>query len=114
MRLPNCERAFVDDSKLRYYLDEARRGDPGSKVGLVRDVLGFTDVTSLRAAIVAHAQQHHALRLPDRGHGSQFNVVGPMVGPRGAIVRMVSGWIIQPGARGPRNVTLFPARRQGG
>lgn len=112
--LPFREPAFVAESKLGYYLDEARRNQPGSKVKLVRDVLGFSAPGVLRAAIVAHAQQNDAERLPDRGHGQQYNVTGPMVGPSGVVMRIVSGWILEPESRTPRNVTMFPAPKRGG
>lgn len=111
--LPFRERAFVEDSKLGYYLDERWRDEPGSKVKLVRDILGFADPAELRLAIIEHAQRHDAVQLPDRGHGRRYNVAGPMEGPSGAVIRMVSGWIVQPGMRAPRNVTLFPAPRRG-
>ena len=85
----------------------------GSKVKLVRDVLGFTERQVLRAALVAHARANDVVPLPDLGYGPRYNVVGPMIGPAGYEMMVVTGWIISPGARGPRNVTMFPAPKQG-
>ncbi len=112
-RLPNSAGAWVPDAKLDYYLDDVRRGEPNSKVKLVRDVLGFTERQVLRAALVAHARANDVVPLPDLGYGPRYNVVGPMIGPAGYEMMVVTGWIISPGARGPRNVTMFPAPKQG-
>ena len=84
-RLPFRGHAFVEDAKLAYYLDERHRHIPGSKVKLVRDVLGFRDPAALRSALIAHARNNEATALPDQGHGARYNVSGPMIGPRGAI-----------------------------
>ena len=112
-QLPYRAQAWVPEEKLDYYLDDARRHAPNSKVKLVRDILGFTDRAALRSALVAHARRNDAFPLPDLGYGPRYNVVGPMIGPAGYTMRIASGWIIPPGARAPRNVTLFPAARQG-
>lgn len=98
---------------MAYYLDERHRHIPGSKVKLVRDVLGFRDPAALRSALIAHARNNEATALPDQGHGARYNVSGPMIGPRGAIAVMVTGWIIAPGEFAPRNVTMFPAPKRG-
>lgn len=111
-RLPNWEQAFVEEAKLGYYLDDGRRGDPSSKVKLVRDVLGFGDRSALRAALLAHARDNRVVPLADLGHGARYNVVSPMIGPSGYVMGVVTGWIVDRGTTAPRNVTLFPSPRQ--
>ncbi len=59
----------MDDAKLGYYMDEVRRADTGSKVGIFRGILGFMDGESVRAALVRHAQTHEAFVMQQNEHG---------------------------------------------
>lgn len=110
--LPCREYAFVEDDKLGYYLEQFRRGGPGSKVGLFRDVLGFTDPELLRQALVGHAQAHAATLFVRTRWGDIWNVDGPLRGPSRTIM-MRTGWILALGSRHPRNTTAYPLRRGG-
>jgi hypothetical protein len=107
MRLPNCESAFVEDAKLRYYLDESRRGDPGSKVGLFRDILGFTRLADLRGALLSHAVHGAAVACVETPWGLIWNIDGPLKGPLRTIP-MRTAWIVESDSRSPRNITAFP------
>ena len=114
-RLPYAEEAYVQQRKLTGYLmDERWRGTPADKVGLVVDVLGFTDPEMLRSALLDHARRWPAQLQSRDVLGQIFNVTGPLVGPSGTVVGMVSCWMIGAGARRPRFITLMPARRTRG
>jgi len=108
--LPHRANAHVDDAKLGYYMDEARRADTGSKVGIFRGILGFMDGESARAALVSHAQTHEAFVMRQNEHGVIWNVIGPMSGPSGRTTIMRTGWIIHHGSRTPVNTTAFRER----
>ncbi len=111
--LPFRENAIVTRTKLGYYLDERRRADPSSKVGLFRDVLGFADPDALRAALIAHANQHPAVIFERRSYGVIWNVDGAMRGPSGRTTVVRTSWIINMGAMTPLNTTAFRLRAGG-
>jgi hypothetical protein len=112
-RLPGRQRAFVEDDKLGYYLGLNRPGDPAPRAGVFREVLGFTDPSDLRRAIVEHGKAWPAVLFANREHGPIYNVIGPMEGPSGRrIERMITAWIIEHGTTAPRNITAFPDRRR--
>ncbi len=109
-RLPNSAGAWVPDAKLDYYLDDARRQAPNSKVGLFRDVLGFSDRQSLSRALVGHAQDHPAVEYATTPWGVLWNVDGPLEGPERTIP-LRTAWMIVHGSRRPRNTTAYPLAR---
>lgn len=115
VRLPYRHNAIVRDEKLtRYYLDESRRGQPGSKIGLIRDALGFTDPTTLRAALIRHGQSYDAVFAHDNGFALNYAVTGPLTGPNGTTIeRFMSTWAIPHGSRTPHNVTVRIGRGMG-
>lgn len=106
-RLPYRHNAVVDDLKLGYYLDESSRARPGSKVGIFRDILGFTDRESLRLALLAHGRENPASVFMASPYGVVWNVVGPMSGPSGRTTLIRTGWMIHHGSRTPVNTTAF-------
>jgi hypothetical protein len=114
-RLPFRENCTIDRRKLTdYLLAEARRDEAASKVGLIRDVLGFSDPDRLEASLIEHARRNEATiyeRRPDR---TLYNVAGPLEGPRGSVGSFVSAWQIVDGTNEPRLVTvaLAPRRRR--
>ena len=110
--LPNSALAWVPAAKLDYYLDDARRHAPNSKVGLFRDVLGFADRQSLSAALVRHAQAHPAVEYAMTSWGVLWNVDGLLEGPTRAI-QMRTAWMIDHDSRRPRNTTAYPLARGG-
>lgn len=113
--LPHRENCRIDSRKLTHYLlDESRRSDPDSKVGLFRDVLGFTEPAELRWALLLHARGNPAQIFEQRSDRVIYNVVGPLRGPHGSADGFVSAWQIIGGTRTPHFVTalLAPRRRR--
>ncbi len=114
-RLPFRENCTIEPRKLTdYLLDESRRGMPGSKVGLIRDVLGFSGPAELRWALLMHARHNPAELFERRGDRAIYNVTGPLEGPGGRVEAFVSAWQVVDGSDSPMLVTVLLApRRQG-
>lgn len=105
--MPHRHHAVVDEAKLSYYLDDARRFRAGSKVGLFRDVLGFVEPDDLRRELLRHALAGAAHVHARTQWGVVWNVDGVLTGPRRALP-MRTAWIITFGSATPRNTTAFP------
>ncbi len=114
MLLPYRENAVVEWAKVRgYYLNEAVRYEPNSKVGLFVDVLGFADPWTLRLVLLHHGRSCPVDSTHPGDYGRTYNVVGPFLGPSGrSVQRMSTSWILPPGSTTPRNTTAFPRPRR--
>ena len=106
--LPFKENCTIDPRKLTdYLLDESRRGDPGSKVGLIRDVLGFSRPAELQWALLAHARLNPCIVFERRADRVLYNVTGPLSGPRGHVDNLVAAWQLADGGETPQLVTVL-------
>jgi hypothetical protein len=109
MRLPNAERAIVDEAKVRGYLLSTEHPVGRFKAAFLRQ-LGFTDANwqELQRALLALAQTGDATLDSTSAYGRKFRVRAMLQGPTGRSMSLVAVWIIRSGEDVPRFVTAFP------
>jgi hypothetical protein len=110
LRLPNAERATVDDAKVRDYLLS-----PDHRVGRSKarffGALGFSHAAwpALRDALLALAREGAAEPGVTSVFGQKYVVRGMLRGPTGRAAAVVTAWIVLRGEDVPRFVTAYPA-----
>ncbi len=109
MRLPNAERAIVDEAKVRRYLLSAEHPVGRFKAAFFRR-LGFTDANwpELQQALLSFAASADATLDSTSAYGRKFRVRAMLQGPTGRAISVVSVWIVRSGEDVPRFVTAFP------
>ena len=109
MRLPNAEKAVVDEAKVRGYLLAPEHPVGRFKAAFFRS-LGYTtaDWQRLQDALLSHAQTGDASPEPSSTYGQKFRIRAMLQGLAGRSAVIVSIWIIRPGDDQPRFVTAFP------
>ncbi len=113
--LPFRENAVVTDRQLGYLLDDRWRRSASNKVGLMRDELGFTHATALRAALVWHARRYDSAYGGDNGYGDRYMVTEELTGPSGRSFRtFTTVWFIERGGMVPRLSTVTLGKRRKG
>ena len=112
-RAPDWSSAWVPDGKLQYYLGRVDHRKSADRAAVFAGILGFLEPETLRAALLAHVRTHDVNVHKITEHGVTYNAVGVLRGPSGVhFDRMVTGWIVPPGADVPRNVSAFPDRKR--
>ncbi len=108
-RLPNADRAVVEDGKLAGYLLNVTHpaGGPKARFFLAH---GFSSdrPDDLRAVLIAHGHAHPVERVQLAPHGSRYIVVGPLTLPDGAIRTVRTVWQFDHGMDFPRLLTAHP------
>jgi len=109
MRLPNAERAIVDEVKVRAYLLSAEHPVGRFRTAFFRG-LGFTseDWPLLQSALSTLAMSGEAGLEPASAHGQKFRIRALLQGPSGPSALVVSVWIVRAREDLPRFVTAFP------
>ena len=108
MRLPNADRAVVDDAKVRDYLLS-----PTHPVGRFKSVffmaLGFSAAQweSLREALLEIAQADATAGQPSP-FGLKFEIRANLRGPSGRQGDIVTIWMISNGQDFPHFITAYP------
>lgn len=109
MRLPNAERAIVEDAKVRDYLLA-----PDHPVGRAKArffaALGFTrdGWPLLRDALRAVAVEGEAEPGEATVFGQRYAVRGIVRGPAGRTAAVLTAWIVRRGEDAPRLVSAYP------
>jgi hypothetical protein len=103
MRLPNAEKAFVEQPKLGYLLRAEEKG------GFFEDI-GFSarETESLRDALLGHAQRQEVSRTLKTPFGVKYVLDGPLKSPDGRDPETRSVWIVETGGDRPRFLTAYP------
>jgi hypothetical protein len=110
VRLPNGDRAIVDDAKVRDYLLS-----PSHPVGRFKSVfflgLGFSPDhwTTLRDALLELALSADALPGQLSPHGQKFEIRATLAGPAGREASILTVWMVSNGRDFAHFVTAFPA-----
>jgi len=109
MRLPNAERAIVDEAKVRGYLLSTEHPVGRFKAAFFRR-LGFTDSNwqELQQALLTLARSADATLDSTSTYGRKFRVRAMLQGPSGRSMSVVSVWIVPSGEDRPGFVTAFP------
>jgi len=108
MKLPNGDRAIIDERKIVEYCLSEEHDDGKHKARLFRELLGITlqNASILFDALKEAAAQGQA--VPERAdrYGQRYRIDFPLRGPRGtAVIRSV--WIVRTGETFPRLVTCY-------
>jgi len=108
MKLPNGDRAIVDDEKLLSYVlnPEHVQGGPHAYLFKVLLDIDASRADDLRAALLIAARECEATPGRPSRYRSKFEVRFQMDGPRGTY-RILSVWIIPRGEDRPRLVTAY-------
>ena len=108
VKLPNGERAIVEDSKLREYVLNPHHPVGRHHARLFDEWLGIHqgNLEILRTGLVSAASREPVTREMVTPYGTKFEMGVDVLGPRGArSVRAV--WIVERGGDRPRLVTCF-------
>ncbi|NJM78160.1 MAG: hypothetical protein HC852_23270 [Acaryochloridaceae cyanobacterium RU_4_10] len=108
MKLPNCDRAFVDMEKLRGYClnTNHRRGQHKARVFAAALGLTADNAELLRDALLSAAQIYDSKPTEAIEHGQLYVLDFPLDGFTGqAMVR--SGWIVRKGEDFPRLTSCY-------
>jgi len=108
MRLPNGERAIVEERKLREYVLNVYHPVGRHHAALFRELLGIGagNFEVLRTALLRAAATEAVTAEVRTAHGVKYEMSVEVSGPRGTKgVRAI--WIIDEGAIRPRLVTCF-------
>ncbi len=112
MRLPNVQKALVEEKKISGYLLNAAQPDGTGKARFFRS-LGFTTENwkQFADALIKHAIQNHIAEVVESSYGRRYTVVGELMTPSGQIPIVQTVWIVEKGRPHPRLITAYPAKR---
>lgn len=109
MKLPNANRAVVEERKVLTYLLNAAHPDNGGKAAFFLS-LGFTrsNWEHLAAALRKLAVEGDVSNHVVSAHGTKYVLEGRIHGPEGKTGAVRTIWIVEPGLPVPRLVTAYP------
>ena len=107
MRLPNAEKAFVEEPKLGYLLRAEEKGGFFEAVGF-----SAREPQSLRDALLGHARRQEVSRTLETPFGVKYVLDGPLKSPDGRAPETRSVWIVETGGYRPRFLTAYPLQRR--
>ena len=109
MKLPNGDRALVEDVKLVDYCLSLSHPRGRHKAKLFANRLGITasHAPLLRAALLSAARDSDAVPTRRNPFGQLYNIEFDCAGPSGR-ARLLSAWIIADDDQIPRLVTCYP------
>ena len=108
-RLPNAEKAIVDADKLRNCILSSTHPVGRFKATFFRE-LGYSAENwgmferHLREQILFQ----NVTKVEESRFGRKFIIEGPLAGPAGKTVQIVTVWVILKGENSPRFVTAYP------
>lgn len=111
MNVPNRERAYVPEEKLRTYLLSLSHPVGKSKARFFRG-LGFdeSNVERLREELRGVVQRARVEETEHTSRGTKYVVIGSIRTPSGKKVAIRTVWMIEEeGSDAPRFVTAYPA-----
>ncbi len=109
MKLPNSERAWIPEQKLRDYLLSMTHSVGRSKARFFRK-FGFHDenVDHLETGLLAIARFQVVVQATESSFGVKYVIDGELDTPSGRTVKVRTAWIIEAGEDAPRFVTAHP------
>lgn len=108
MKLPNGERAFLDERKLASYCLDPTHPRGRHKARVFAAALGFSESATpiLRMALLEAARESEALPAAVDEHGARYTIDFPMAGPRRS-ARVRSVWMVRHGEDFPRLISCY-------
>ena len=109
MRLPNAERAVIDERKVREYLLSRTHPIGRFKASFFARA-GFTSGDWQHLILQLHLLATHgeAVLGERTQYGQKYLISGTLVAPGGATVEVTTVWIVLTGSDAPRLVTVQP------
>ena len=113
MRLPQADEAIISAEKLRNYLLSGEHPVGRFKAVFFRS-LGYSanDWPALEADLRAQHLPLDATEGEPSRYGRRFTIRGPLTGPSGRTVGLVTVWVIRMGEEVPCFVTAYPGGRR--
>jgi hypothetical protein len=109
MKLPNGEKASIDERKVREYLLSASHPVGRFKARFFASIgFGQENWQALTEAIAHVAANGEAQLVQDNENGRKYLVLGVLSGTQARSAEVVSVWIIGVGSDTPRLVTVYP------
>ena len=109
MRLPNGDKAVVEEKKVREYLLSGSHPVGRFKARFFAGIgFGSERWQELVAALVNIAATGQAELVAENERGRKYRVFGTIPGPGGRNVGVVSVWVVGPEGDRPRLVTVYP------
>jgi hypothetical protein len=108
-KLPNADRAVIDDKKITGYLlcDTHHVGGPKSAF-FKRFGFSSDRPEELAGALLAHAAACEVQKMITSSRGTKYEISGPLQAPDGRLPLIESVWILLAGDSVPRLVTAVP------
>jgi hypothetical protein len=108
-KLPNCEKAQVDDNKLYKYLLNLTHPDGKSKARFY-ELIGYTlnEGESLRSELLALACSGVVVTEQPNLEGIKYTIVGSINAPNGKTYKLLTVWAVEPPEQKPRLITAYP------
>lgn len=109
MKLPNANRAIVDDAKVRDYLLSTAHPVGRFKARVFASA-GYRREAweGLRDALLELALTIDVVSSPDQRHGQRFVGEGALPGSVGRPLPVVTVWLITSEGSAPRLITVYP------
>ena len=103
-----AEKAFIDPAKIANYVLNLSHPVGGHKAKVIESVLGLTvkDSAMLTSQLLRGVKQNTATLRQITQHGSQYQVVIPITGPKG-VANMTTEWIVRTGESYPRLTSAY-------
>ncbi len=110
MKLPNADKAVVEQSKVCGYLLNGQHPFGASKARFFSR-FGFTleSWDKLTVGLLAVGQQNEVLKIRNTGFGPRYEVEGELIAPDGRRPRVRTVWQMDIGQSAPRLITAHPA-----
>jgi hypothetical protein len=109
IKIPNAEKAIIEQQKIVLYLLDADHPDGGSKARLLLSI-GYS-VAQWQQLDVDLRSMHLNEDFVAASHtvwGMRYEIVAPIIGPAGDTVLFRSIWQIDLGTGVPRLITMYP------
>jgi hypothetical protein len=109
VKLPNADRAIVDERKVRDYLLSGSHPIGRFKAAfLARAGFEAGNWADLVAQLRQLAVRGDAIEGEASKYGEKYMISGILKGPRGPGLEVTTVWLIPAGGGGPRLVTVYP------
>ena len=113
MKLPNAERAVVEQEKIvEYLLNPAHRY--GASKARFFGQFGFQPEARevLAVALRGHGEQNEVTKVRETGFGLRYEVEGELAAPDGRRPRVRTVWQVDEGQIAPRLLTAYPLEKK--
>lgn len=109
MKLPNRQKVFIPEAKIREYLLSPSHPYGRHKAAFFKR-FGFSAESPgvLASALRAHAEQCDVMRVDETEFGTRYIVEGQLRTPDGRAPTVRVVWFIEKGENRPRLVTVYP------